>query len=130
MSHKTKNKVSFSNHKLKPVFKDKRGEIFDIVEDEVGHVGMVTFKEGVVRGRHWHKHSTQYSYVLEGKIKLTVSDLRGKWKKSLTLGPGSLTCIPPKIIHTYIAITPAKMLDVTTISRVKDGYEKDTFRIS
>lgn len=123
-------KVKFSNYKLNPVFKDERGEIFDIVEDYVGHVGMVTFEKGVTRGKHWHKHSTQYSYVLEGKIKLIVSGLQKKWKKVLMLGPGSLTCIPPKIIHTYIAITPAKMLDVTTISRVKDGYEKDTYRVS
>lgn len=122
-------KAKFSNYKLNPVFKDKRGEIFDIVEDEVGHVGMVTFKKGVARGSHWHKHSTQYSYVLGGKIKLIVSDLRKKWEKTLMLGPGSLTCIPPKTIHTYIAITPARMLDVTTISRVKDGYEKDTYRV-
>ena len=129
MQKKAKNKTDFANYKLRPVFRDNRGDIFDIVEDNVGHVGMVTFNEGVTRGQHWHKHSTQYSYVLDGKIKLIVSDLQKRWKKVLMLGPGSLTCIPPKTIHTYSAITPAKMLDITTVSRSKNGYEKDTYRV-
>ena len=124
-----KTKTAFANYKLKPVFRDKRGDIFDIVEDNVGHVGMVTFKRGVTRGNHYHKHSTQYSYVLDGKIKLIVSDIQKKWEKEYILGPGVLTCIPPKIIHTYKAITPARMVDITSVSRTKDGYEKDTHRV-
>ena len=63
-------KTQFKNHVLKPVFSDKRGDIFDIVEGKVGHVGLVTFKTGVIRGNHYHKKSTQYSYVLDGTIEL------------------------------------------------------------
>ena len=129
MKKKADNKNIFVNYKLKPVFRDHRGDIFDIVEDNVGHVGMVTFKKGVTRGNHYHKHSTQYSYVLDGKIKLIVSDLQKKRKKEYILDPGTLTCIPPKTIHTYKAITTARMLDVTSVSRSKDGYERDTHRV-
>lgn len=130
MLKKTKNRAAFANHKLKPVFRDHRGEIFDIVEDVVGHVGMVTFNKGVTRGNHYHKRSTQYSYVLDGKIKLTVSDPDGKRPREFILSPGAFTQIPPRTVHTYTALTPARMLDVTTVTRIKDGYEKDTYKIS
>ena len=118
------------NYKLKPEHSDRRGDIFDIVEDAVGHVGMVTFKKGATRGNHYHKQSIQYSYILDGKIKLVCSDLSRKRIKEFVLSPGTLTRIPPKTIHTYTAITPARMLDVTTLRRGKKGYENDTFRIN
>jgi len=124
------NKIKLQVYKIKPVFKDKRGEIFDILESRVDHTGIVTFKKpGVKRGSHYHKRSIQYTYVLDGKIKLITADLRGKDRKEFVLTPGSFAVIPPKIIHLYISMTSARIIDLTTISRKKDGYEKDTHRV-
>ncbi len=124
----TKEKVSFQNTKLIPVFTDKRGSIFDLVEEKVGHIGIITFNKGVTRANHYHKKSIQYSYVLEGKLKLTISDIDGSNKKVVTLTPGMLTTIPAKTIHIYTAITKAKIIDITTMSRKDNGYEKDTIK--
>lgn len=122
-------KITFQNTKLKPVFTDKRGSIFDLVEENASHIGMVTFNKGSVRGNHYHKNSVQYSYVLEGQIKLVVSDIHGGHRKEMILGPGMLTVIPNKTIHTYTALTKARMLDITTLNRKNRGYEKDTIRV-
>jgi dTDP-4-dehydrorhamnose 3,5-epimerase len=133
MAKSTKTKkvavVEFKNEKVLPVHTDKRGSIFDFVEEKVGHVGMVTFAKGVTRGNHYHKKSVQYSYIIEGKIKLVISDIDGSNKKEVMLTEGMLTTIPVKKVHTYTAITKAKMLDITTASRNDNGYEKDTIRI-
>lgn len=115
---------------LKPVFTDKRGDIFDLVEENVGHTGMVTFTRGAVRARHYHLRSTQYSYVIEGTLKLAVSDIDGKHKKEYLLKPGTLSTIPPMVVHTYTALSKARMLDLTTLSRKARGYEKDTRRVA
>jgi len=123
-------KASFKNTVLKPAFRDARGEIFDLIEEKVGHVGLITFVRGAVRANHYHIRSTQYSYVLEGKIKLMISRIDGTRKKEYILGPGTLSSIPPKMVHKYTALTKAKMLDITTLSRNDNGYEKDTVRVS
>ncbi len=124
------NKIKLRVCKIKPVFKDKRGEIFDILESRVDHTGIVTFKKpGVKRGSHYHKRSIQYTYVLNGKIKLITADFDGKNRKEFVLTQGSFAIIPPKVIHLYISMTSAKIIDLTTISRKKDGYEKDTHRV-
>lgn len=117
--------------KLQPVFTDVRGDIFDVVEDKIRHIGLVTFRKGAVRGNHYHKKSTQYSYVLEGKIQLVIKAAKGKNTKikKYIMTKGTYAQIPPYSIHTYIALTPAAIIDCTTLSRKADGYEKDTIRV-
>ncbi len=114
---------------LKPVFTDARGDIFDIVEGGVGHVGIVTFVKGAVRAKHYHKQSTQYSYVISGSIRLTLSEVGGGNAQTFTLEKGSFTTIPPLVVHRYEALADAEMLDITTLARTDDGYEKDTVRV-
>ena len=115
---------------IKPVYVDPRGSIFDLIEDTVAHVGMVTFAKGAVRANHYHKVSTQYSYVISGELDLFTSCVDGSEKKIERLGPGSLTTIPPGIVHKYTAVTEATVLDVTTLSRLNNQYETDTVRIA
>jgi quercetin dioxygenase-like cupin family protein len=115
---------------IEPVYTDVRGSIFDLIEDTVAHVGIVTFKAGAVRANHYHKVSTQYSYVISGELELFTSCIDGSDKKTERLGPGSLSTIPPGIIHKYIAITDAMVLDVTTLSRLNNQYETDTIRVT
>src|SRR3989338_11125239 len=117
-----------SNTISKPVFTDARGGIFDLVEDKIGHIGMVTFKKGAVRGNHYHKKSTQYSYVISGRLRLTVSNIDGSNRRTYVLKEGTVSRIPPRIIHTYQALTAAKLLDMTSLSRTDNGYEHDTVR--
>ncbi|MDO8495015.1 MAG: cupin domain-containing protein [bacterium] len=118
-------------YNVDPVFSDQRGHIFDILEENVGHVGMVTFaKKGLARGKHYHKKSTQYTYILNGKVKLITSDVKGNNKNEFVLEKGAFAEIPPNVVHTYVSLSKAEMLDMTTVNRKKQGYEKDTIRVS
>lgn len=117
------------NYKIKPAFTDKRGHIFDVCEESISHVGLITFKKGAVRGNHYHKKSVQYTYILKGKIKFVTSDSNGKNKKIFVLKEGMFSRIPPKMVHAYKALTPAAMLDMSTLARGVKGYEDDTVRI-
>ena len=115
---------------VKPVHVDARGSIFDLVEDAVAHVGMVTFTKGAVRGNHYHKVSTQYSYVISGELNIFTSCIDGSDKRIERLGPGSLSTIPPGIVHKYAALTEATMLDIATLSRLSNQFETDTVRVT
>src|SRR3989344_6112950 len=111
-------KKSVQNYKIKPAFTDARGHIFDIVEEPISHVGLITFKKGAIRGNHYHKKSVQYTYILKGKR-----------KKTFILTEGMFSRISPQIVHAYKALTSAAMLDMSTLVRGEKGYEDDTVRV-
>ena len=53
---------------------DSRGYILDIfVKDPKDHCTIVTFNKNAIRGNHFHKKSTQYSFILEGELLMITS---------------------------------------------------------
>ena len=122
------NKVTIS--KIKPVHVDKRGSITDIIEGaSIKHLGLVTFNKGVVRGNHYHKKQTQYTYLLEGEIKLVIKKVSGGKVSVKIMKPGDFASIPPGIIHTYVANRKSSIVVLTDFSRSVKKYEDDTFRV-
>lgn len=118
-------------HAAKPVFSDARGDIFDLVEEPVGHVGLVTYTKGAVRGNHYHKLSTQYTYVLRGTLKFITTDIDGGNRVETILSAGDVSHVPAGLVHTYVALSDdAAMLDMSTLARGEKGYEEDTVRVS
>ena len=125
---KQSNKVTVQ--KIKPAHTDKRGAIIDILEGvPIKHVGFVTFEKGIVRGNHYHKKQTQYTYVLEGEIKLVTTKASGGKVTTKITKPGDFISIPPGFIHTYIAIKKSSIVVLTNFSRSIKKYEDDTFRV-
>src|SRR3989344_1363732 len=126
--NKTTNKVTVQ--KIKPAYTDKRGIIIDILEKvPVKHVGLVTFEKGVVRANHYHKKQTQYTYVLEGEIKLVTKYFEGGKKIAKTTKPGDFVTIPPGFIHAYVATKRSSIIVLTDYSRDMKSFEEDTFRV-
>lgn len=118
--------------KIVPVFEDERGAIYDIIEEKVGHSGLITFTKGAKRGDHYHKKSVQYTYVIDGILEFSVKDAEDKnaGAETYILKRGDLAIIPPLMAHRYTAVEAATILDFTTLSRSDSGYEEDTVRIS
>ncbi len=117
--------------KLSPTFSDERGVITDILSGEMQNLGIITSKKGSVRGNHYHKAQTQYTYVLKGRIEMTTKDLRepNSVPKTATISEGELITHPAMVAHTYKALEDTVFLAITTKMRDKGGYEDDTFRI-
>jgi len=118
---------------LEPAFSDARGAITDILnaDQEIHHIGIITFSEGAVRANHYHHQSHQYDYVLAGRIELrtrVASDEFAPVRTDILL-PNQLASIPAGVIHAYKALEPSSMIDVTTLSRSGNGYEDDTVRV-
>lgn len=117
--------------KIDPVFEDNRGAIYDLIEEDIRHTGLITFVKGAKRGNHYHKKSTQYTYIVEGVIELLVKDWGAKdaLLEKFIMKKGDLAIIPPLVMHTFCALEPSTILDCTTESRKQDGYEDDTVRV-
>ena len=70
------NVLSKSENSLKTNFKDNRGIIVDILENEnINAITYITIKKGKIRGNHYHKKTYQWNYVISGKMKLITKHL-------------------------------------------------------
>ncbi len=82
------------------------------------HTSGMTFsyldvKAGASLPAHSHMHE-QVSHVLEGSFQLTVDG------EPIIFGPGTVVVIPSNVIHSGIAITDCKILDV--FNPVREDY--------
>lgn len=118
--------------KIRPSFEDERGTITDLLDDTtIVHAGIITLKTNTVRGRHYHRKSKQYTYVLNGKIELIYKDLRKKnaRKQSIILVPRDMVLIEPMMIHSLRSLEESTILVFTSKARGGSGYENDTCRV-
>ena len=114
---------------LEPVFSDDRGVIIDLVyKTDFDAVTLITSKKGAVRGNHYHKETTQYSYILSGKIE-AYSQPPGGPVEIKTLGSGDMMISVPFEKHALHAVEDSELLIITKGPRGGMDYEADTFRV-
>jgi quercetin dioxygenase-like cupin family protein len=116
---------------ISPVYEDKRGKITDLLNEKINHVGYITTKKGETRGKHYHRESIQYSYILSGKFEVLLAkpDKLSEIEK-IILNKGELITINPNNIHTFTALEDAEMIDMISLSREGTGYETDVVRVN
>ena len=108
---------------------DDRGAIMDLVEGaNINAVTFISFKKGAVRGNHYHKRTTQWNYVIKGKIKL-VAQVGDEPKEEAVLEKGGFAVTEPMEKHALVGIEDSEMLVFTQGPRGGKEYESDTFRL-
>ena len=119
--------------KIKPVFTDDRGDIYDILTDpNIQHVGMFTINKDSVRGEHFHKEEKQWIFVLRGKIKIKIKNLLEKNSaiEEIELKEMDLILLPPYYYHAIIGISYSECLQFASKSREGNSYEEDNYKVS
>lgn len=112
-----------------PAFCDERGTITDILDKiPVDSVVLITCTKGSVRGNHYHKQTTQYTYVLDGKFR-AYTQIEGKEVEVATIAKGDLVVTPPEERHAFEAIEDSVLLALCLGPRMGTDYENDTFRL-
>lgn len=120
---------------LKINHSDDRGTIRDIfVSSPKDHCSIITFTLDAVRANHFHKESTQYTYVIEGEILMATRlvDQNGEPAgevEQVVLGPGDLVTHPPYHAHAFRALKAASILAFADGVRGGNHYESDVFRL-
>jgi len=113
----------------KPSFIDVRGEIIDLLENEnINAVTVITFKKGAVRANHYHKLTTQWNYVISGRIRL-VSQMPGAPANEVIMRPGDLVATGPNERHALQGLEDSTLMVFTKGPRGGKEYESDTFRL-
>ena len=110
------------------VHEDSRGAIYDLLEDEmISAVSEVTFTVGAIRGNHIHKVTSQWNYIVYGKLKVVVQDTKNT--STETLSEGDIFLIPPGEAHAMQALTETRILVFTLGARAGKNFELDNFRL-
>jgi len=109
--------------------KDERGEITDLlVQEKIEHVTLITSNKGAIRGNHYHKESTQWVYVLEGRMRV-LSQMPDSPVVATILEKGALLVNVPEERHAMIALEQSTFMVFTRGPRGGEGYERDTYRL-
>ena len=115
--------------KTKINHQDKRGVIKDLLEKKnINAITYITQKKGKIRGNHFHKKTTQWNYLIKGKIKIFAQKKNKKVKK-IILSKGDLVVTSSNESHAIIAIQHSEYLVFTQGPRGGKEYENDTFRL-
>jgi len=115
--------------KVEVAFSDDRGEIIDLIENEnINSITLITFTEGATRANHFHKETTQWNYLISGKIKL-LTQISGEQVIETIMLPGDFTVTKPNDSHALHALEESQVMVFTKGPRGGKEYESDTFRL-
>jgi quercetin dioxygenase-like cupin family protein len=119
------------NIEHRPVnFEDERGTIRDIFVHSPKESCTVIFsRRGSVRGNHYHKLSTQYTYVVSGRLTILTQMVGSDVVESHVVNPGDMVTHQPMEAHTLIADEDTVFLAFTDGLRAGEDYELDTYRL-
>jgi UDP-2-acetamido-2,6-beta-L-arabino-hexul-4-ose reductase len=107
-----------------------------LVQNEYGFVSqnmkhfLVSFsKPGIIRGNHYHERKREWFYVIQGKMKLYVMDLKTKEKDEIIIDSNSpeLVEMEPSIVHTIENIGQDDLIFLGIVNEAFDPKNPDTF---
>ena len=113
-------------------FEDQRGKIADIFfKKNINHVAIIHSEPNVMRGNHYHKHSTQHMLITKGSLEYWHKPLDSdEPPKVVTLKVGDFVSTPPYELHTLIIRDDGNEFIVFSEGpRGGSDYESDTFRV-
>ncbi len=118
-------------------FEDHRGVIQDLLggllpEPLGGPIDAVTeivTRGGKIRGNHYHEKTTQWTYVVRGRL-LIATRLGGQdGVQENVYDPGMMACEEPGTAHAWKALHDTVVLVFTRGPRAGAAYESDTTRL-
>lgn len=79
---------------------------------------------GPCRGNHYHCEKVEVMYLISGRLQAAYLDLDTAERFDMVLVAGDLVTVRPRLVHSYIALQAAQVVEVATTS-----YEpSDTYR--
>jgi quercetin dioxygenase-like cupin family protein len=108
-------------------FEDHRGVIEDLLQCPLDSVTEIVTLKGAVRGNHYHRKTTQWTYVVYGHLTAVARYADGTLHRELRAG--DLLEEPCGVPHAWQAREDTKVLVFTQGPRSGEDYESDTTRL-
>ncbi|MBT3981969.1 MAG: cupin domain-containing protein [Bacteriovoracaceae bacterium] len=114
---------------LVPAHTDDRGVITDLLENKnINAVTVISFETDAVRANHYHKETTQWNYIISGKVKHVAKMLDGE-PVEIVMEKGDFVETVPNEYHAFKALEKSEMIVFTQGPRGGKEYESDTYRL-
>ena len=118
--------------RILPATSDERGQISDILyKSPFQHAAIIESRRGgLIRGNHYHKHSTQHIFMTKGSLRYWYQPLdKSEPVRSILLQEYELVTSPPYEVHALEILEPNQFVVFTDGVRGGQDYESDTFRV-
>jgi quercetin dioxygenase-like cupin family protein len=107
-------------------YEDERGVIQDLL-GPVDAVTEISTKAGCVRGNHVHHQTTQWTYIVSGRLQVVWTEDDG-WHTA-SYPAGAMITEPAGVPHAWKALEDTVVLVFTRGPRSGAAYESDTVRM-
>ena len=122
--------MSVIQRKQRRVFKDKRGDIDNLLEGvPILHISRISCVKGSVRCNHYHQHDEHYCFVESGELIYTFENKDGSERGDIRLKVGDLIHTPTLEKHRFTALEDSVFYSFTIQKRDNETYENDTVRV-
>ena len=118
-------------YKLRTNFKDQRGIIKDVIQEDINSITYITIKKGKIRGNHYHKKTTQWNFIISGSVNLFYKkNFLSKTIKKVLLKKNDLAVCLPNEPHAFKSLKDCEIIVFTKGPRKGKEYETDTYRLT
>ena len=105
---------------------DERGYIMGVINDGLWReVNYIETGAGVARGGHYHKGTKEGFFIIDGKIKVTLADLKKGTKKTMSVGRNDFFVVEPGVLHTFVTLEKARWINM--LSKAMSEESKDIY---
>jgi hypothetical protein len=121
-----------NNEKGLGVHSDTRGTIADIFyRAEMNHACVITNAANAIRGNHYHKLTTQYTYIVSGVLEYFSKPVDSNQPADVLLAvAGDFIISEPNEVHAMRAgLDGCTFIAFAQGPRGGEDYENDTYRV-
>lgn len=104
---------------------DSRGKLVQLVHDGYKQVNILYSNKGTIRGKHFHKISSEAFYVASGSVYVELN--REGVTERVMFKMGDFFLIPPYTMHSMYFSEDCIMAAMYDIPVEKENKEKDIF---
>jgi len=109
-------------------FGDDRGKILGISRlKKWKEINYIDSLKGTIRGNHYHKKTLEGFFIIKGKIKVTLMDIKSKLVKEFLVSDGDLFLVRPNTLHTFEVLKDSCWINF--LSNTVDQGAKDFYRL-
>ena len=114
-------------------FSDHRGSLIENTLEKImldsRHFFVSKSKPGTVRGNHYHKHKSEWFYIIQGTCKLIIKDNKTKVIVEQTISDTDniMIHIEPGVAHAFKNTGKSELILLALVNEVLDKNKPDTY---
>jgi UDP-2-acetamido-2,6-beta-L-arabino-hexul-4-ose reductase len=112
---------------------DDRGRLLKILmrknlsTSDFGEIYITSSKKGASRANHYHKETTEWFSVFQGKGRLLLLDMISAERVEVAMDDAKIVEIPPNVAHRIVNEGDGEMWMVVYADKEYDAAQPDTF---